>query len=69
MSSISLYLPLSSSISFYPLHLPRLLSKIFKNKSVKFLTKLFFILERKLDFGDKENALEKQKSRLYFSKT
>jgi hypothetical protein len=66
MSSISFYLPLSPSISF---HLPRLLSKIFKNKSVKFLTKLFFILERKLDFGDKENALEKQKSRLYFSKT
>jgi hypothetical protein len=62
--------PLSPFIFLY-LHLsstPFLLSKIFKNNSVKFLTKLFFILERKLDFGDKENALEKQKSRLYFSK-
>jgi hypothetical protein len=45
------------------------LSKIFKNKSVKFLTKFFFNLERNLDFLDKENGLEKQKSRLYFSKT
>ena len=45
------------------------LSKIFKNKSVKFLTKNFFNLERNLDFLDKENGLENQKSRFYSSKT
>ena len=46
-----------------------ILSKNFKNKSVKILTKIFFNLEKNLDFLDKENGLEKQKSRLYLSKT
>ena len=46
-----------------------ILSKNFKNKLRNFLTNFFFILERNLDFLDSEKALEKQKSRLYFSKT
>jgi hypothetical protein len=48
---------------------PTILSKIFKDKLRKFLTKFLFILERKNGFGERENALENQKSRFYFSKT
>ena len=46
-----------------------ILSKIFKNKFGKFLTKFFFNLERNLGFEAKKNGLEMQKTRLYFSKT
>ena len=33
------------------------------------MTKFFFNLERKMGFGSRKNGLEKQKTRLYFSKT
>ena len=39
-----------------------ILSKIFKNKSVKFLTKFFFNLEKKLGVEDRKNGLKMQKS-------
>ena len=45
------------------------LSKNFVVKNAKIFDKIFFILERNLGVESKKNGLEKQKSRLYFSKT
>ena len=50
------------TVGGYAIRGKMVLSKIFKNKSVKFLTKFFFNLEKKLGVEDRKKGLEKQKS-------